>query len=700
MTAAYGSSKTTSSKSLTTYAVPFEPQMAYLPPTIPTYTRPSDWVSMPTIVTGDKKIAILYAVWNDTSNFVALSVTGSAGYTVDWGDGTSPVNYASGVQAEYNYSYSTVSSSVTTRGYKTVVATITPQSSGTLTGLNTNLRNSTNTNTSTGAGAAASPMLEMTLCSAALTSWTLGSGTPTVRHSYVEKITVIDIGTLTTVNSLFNNCHSLQSITAFSLGSSTDMSSMFQNCYKLSSIPLFNTASITLMNNTFQGCDILVYVPDLNTSNVTAMGSCFQDCRALVNAPNLDTSAVTNFGSMYANCSALYNVPTIKMAASGLTTLASMFSGCSVVKTINILHTSTATGVAANSAFTLCYCLVNPPTLDYSKFNNVASMYNACASIVRFPNKVFDFSNIVSLSNGTSTFNSCYNLTWIDTIKCPAGSSSGFGTTAFVNCYRLIGIGTITGGFYLNTSFQNCYSLTTLPTIRPESSTATNCFNSCYSLQTITLDWTDLPSGPTMNAFFQSCYSLKSVTMLNATGFAGPLSSMFQDCRSLETIPTLPSTSTCQTFTSMFQNCYNLRVAPSLNLASATNTTSMFAQCYSLQTVPAYTFPSTGSVNITGMFTNCYSLESVATQAYGASTTLTTGGTTYSTCPNLSSLRSSNLKVSFSIANAKFSGTQLDQVYTDLPTVSAQTITVTNNWGTATDTPTIATGKGWTVTGT
>jgi len=63
-------------------------------------------------------------------------------------------------------------------------------------------------------------------------------------------------------------------------------------------------------------------------------------------------------------------------------------------------------------------------------------------------------------------------------------------------------------------------------------------------------------------------------------------------------------------------------------------------------------------------------------------------------------LRSSNLKVSFSIANAKFSGTQLDQVYTDLPTVSAQTITVTNNWGTATDTPTIATGKGWTVTGT
>jgi hypothetical protein len=37
-------------------------------------------------------------------------------------------------------------------------------------------------------------------------------------------------------------------------------------------------------------------------------------------------------------------------------------------------------------------------------------------------------------------------------------------------------------------------------------------------------------------------------------------------------------------------------------------------------------------------------------------------------------------------------------LYTSLQTV-ARTITVTGNWGTASDNPAIATAKGWTVTG-
>ena len=42
----------------------------------------------------------------------------------------------------------------------------------------------------------------------------------------------------------------------------------------------------------------------------------------------------------------------------------------------------------------------------------------------------------------------------------------------------------------------------------------------------------------------------------------------------------------------------------------------------------------------------------------------------------------------------------LDAIYTNLASgVTAQTITVTGNWGVATDTPSIATAKGWTVTG-
>jgi hypothetical protein len=46
------------------------------------------------------------------------------------------------------------------------------------------------------------------------------------------------------------------------------------------------------------------------------------------------------------------------------------------------------------------------------------------------------------------------------------------------------------------------------------------------------------------------------------------------------------------------------------------------------------------------------------------------------------------------------SATQLNAIYTNLASgVVSQTITVTGNWGAATDTPSIATAKGWTVTG-
>jgi hypothetical protein len=67
-------------------------------------------------------------------------------------------------------------------------------------------------------------------------------------------------------------------------------------------------------------------------------------------------------------------------------------------------------------------------------------------------------------------------------------------------------------------------------------------------------------------------------------------------------------------------------------------------------------------------------------------------------CNSVSRIQASNFNFTFSIANCKLSGTALNEIYTNLPTVSGQTITVTGNYGTATHDPTIATAKGWTVT--
>jgi hypothetical protein len=55
------------------------------------------------------------------------------------------------------------------------------------------------------------------------------------------------------------------------------------------------------------------------------------------------------------------------------------------------------------------------------------------------------------------------------------------------------------------------------------------------------------------------------------------------------------------------------------------------------------------------------------------------------------------IPITFSLANCNLSAANLNAIYTALPTVSGQTITRSGNIGAASDTPTIATAKGWTV---
>jgi len=70
----------------------------------------------------------------------------------------------------------------------------------------------------------------------------------------------------------------------------------------------------------------------------------------------------------------------------------------------------------------------------------------------------------------------------------------------------------------------------------------------------------------------------------------------------------------------------------------------------------------------------------------------------FGSCSSLSKGALSGTKESISYASCKLSGAALDEIYTNLATVTGKTITVSNNWGTASDTPSIATAKGWTVT--
>ena len=96
------------------------------------------------------------------------------------------------------------------------------------------------------------------------------------------------------------------------------------------------------------------------------------------------------------------------------------------------------------------------------------------------------------------------------------------------------------------------------------------------------------------------------------------------------------------------------------------------------------------------MLSGCYNLTIIP--ALNLNSVVTTSSM-FSTCTGTSAIKIINMKNTFSVANLKLSGAALDEIYTNLPIVVAKTITVTGNYGTTTDTPLIATAKGWTVTG-
>lgn len=79
-----------------------------------------------------------------------------------------------------------------------------------------------------------------------------------------------------------------------------------------------------------------------------------------------------------------------------------------------------------------------------------------------------------------------------------------------------------------------------------------------------------------------------------------------------------------------------------------------------------------------------------------------TANTMFSTAQSIARVEATGIKVNVSFSNCSLSAAALNEIYTnlaDLTALPSRTITVTGNYGTAGDNPTIATAKNWTVTG-
>jgi hypothetical protein len=205
-----------------------------------------------------------------------------------------------------------------------------------------------------------------------------------------------------------------------------------------------------------------------------------------------------------------------------------------------------------------------------------------------------------------------------------------------------------------------------------------------------------------MSRMFDSCRSLGTIPLFN-TSVVNDMSAAFNSCGALQAIP-LFDTGRVTSTNSMFSQVNGLLFIPRINTASVTNMQNMFLSCEALQSVPALDCTSVTTTN--GMLNGCRSLVSLELLNTGAVTDMnamlqncsaltrvpnfsvtavTSAGNftnMFNGCTSLSRIQASNFRFTFSVGSCRLGKTELEEIFTNLPTVtSSQTITISNNLG-------------------
>ena len=355
-----------------------------------------------------------------------------------------------------------------------------------------------------------------------------------------------------------------------------------------------------------------------------------------------------------------------------------------VMGTTGLTSMANAFSVSNGSICGMMECLTLPPTLG--SLQTISSMCQNNYSLIQVtgPTGSWGFTNVGGCN---STFFSCYSLKYVS----------------------------------LFTSFASCNSCSQM-------------FYACYGLQNITLpsSWGSIIN---VSSMFAACYGLQNITLPSSWGSVNDVSNMFSTCQDLTTI-TLPSSlswGSITTINQMFYSCLNLRTINNFptSWGSVANIGSVF---YSVQQLKSLTLPATmGNIttassvfaagydlnNITNFnmigstvsacnMTTILQLNDVMTQAFTMSSLLSAFGISGAAGKAIptTSIRLTNTASTFGgtspQVNVSYTGltaSGIDALFGDLPTLVGKTINITGCPGTASCTRSIATIKGWSVSG-
>lgn len=444
------------------------------------WERNPNWLTLPTVTASEQKIVGLFAV---TRHFPHATVLVSGNYTVDWGDGSSSVNYTAGFQAHKRYIYDDLSNSTLIQDpilgdYKQVIVTITAQAGQNLTSVNFAVYPSYTL------GYSSRPpnnWLELVVAGPNITTLLIGSqnstsATPQQNFPFLEQVTVLSNNLTTGGRFLLSNLNALQSVPILNTNTWTSLQGLFQNSKRLRYVGPLDGRRATSAANMFDGCSNLVEAPIIDfvssntatTSSCTNMSAMFQNCSNLQNIPYYNTGGVSTFQNMFLGCTALKRVPDFEFSfPNGITgiNLSGMFSACYSLEELPQSNTVFVSDMSSYAS--QCFNLRKVPYYNYSNVTTLASAYNGCYNVKEFP----DFDTTFKCTSFNSLHNSNYSLTKVGRYEVANATTL---TSTWQGCRNLVYPPVFTFNGQLNIvpkiidysfMFSGCSSLLYGPTI-------------------------------------------------------------------------------------------------------------------------------------------------------------------------------------------------------------------------------------------
>jgi len=573
------------------------------------YTRPSDWVSITGVPTGE----IYYLVSDAINTTYSIQFTSSGGGVVyiDWGDGTSDT-YAASSTAVHTFTSGGTACSL---GYDTWKISMSADSGTQITASNVVVNTNEFSQTPNG-------LLE---------AW-FGENTITNSNAlFLFRFKILEFVKLPET----------------SITSSNAFENTFNGCTSLQKVILPTTASsVTTIQNMFFGCfSILEAKFPINMTGLTNASEAFNSCSNLQNVsfppifPNL-----TSIYGLFNNCYSLsfIDLPLLPLCTEW--TIA--FGNCEALTSINFKTLKPSSSHNFNSTFQNCYCL-NNVTFPNTVSNVTLSLPVTFINCFNLFTCTFPINATVSTFNGT--FANCFNLTSVvlpnDASSCttfqnlfngaralrsitlpsiPPTNPVSFDST-FNNCVALDSVN-IPSGYTITSlyqAFNECHNITNITFNGPQDSCTTverMCYLD-YNLQTITLP-TSMSACTNYSFIFYSCYGLKGPVIYPSTmSVLDTFTYAHFDNYSLRslTYPTTIKGNNGNFFQMNLRNQSMTSITLPATITSASTITSMgmlFFNSPSYKTITLPTTQLTGLNNIDLMFYNNWALTTINNTDY------------------------------------------------------------------------------------